>query len=126
MVGTYNADDGFTGSVSQSGDTFLVEGTFTKQDDANDQLEIDPGEAKGYYLPIQLNGTKGTAIKLMSNNKVNVFGETNDTDTTMVLVLAVDPASPTLKFAEYVNESAADSDIDPKYFIVDCSGCSFN
>lgn len=125
MVGTYNADDGFEGSVSQSGDAFIVKGTFTKQEEANDQLKLDPSEAKGYYLPIQFNGEKDVAIKLLSNGKVSIFGQTNDTDTTMVLVLAIDPESPTLNFAEYEDESAAIANTDPKYFTIDCSGCSF-
>lgn len=128
IVGNYSLDTGFTGTVSQSGDSFVVSGVFTKQDNANEDLKFDPKDAKGYYFAIELLGTKGTAVKLLSNGKINIFGETNDNPdgTNMILVLTVDPANPVLTFKEYANRTNAESDIDGKEFTIDCSNCSFN
>lgn len=84
------------------------------------------GRGTGYYLPIEFeNGEKGMAIKRLDTNDIQVFGETDDTDTTMILVLWVDSESPVIQFEVYASKSDAESDIDGTTFTVDCSGCSF-
>lgn len=126
MLGSYDADNGFDGSVTQSGDTFVVTGTFTKQDSANTDLQFPLGEDTGYYLPIQFTGQTGYAIKRTSNGKINVFGETGDTDTTMNVIVSVDPSSPVINYVEYTNRTDAVIGSNGTPFTVDCSACSFN
>ena len=124
MVNDYDADEGFSGSVSQSGDTFIVDGIFTNMSGQDDDVKGTTGT--GYYLPIEFeNGVKGMVIKRQDTGQEHIFGETGDTDTTMILVLHVDQNNPTIQLTEYADKSAADSDLDGKPFTIDCSSCSF-
>ena len=120
----YNADDGFTGSVQESYNSYLVSGTFTKQESANKLFPQN--EQTGFYLPITLRGQTGQAIKRTSNNKILVFGETDDTPTTMKLVLYVDQSAPKIEMKLYENKENATTDTGGKVFYIDCSRCSFD
>lgn len=82
----------------------------------------------GYYLPIEFtNGQKGMVLKRQDTGDANVFGSTDDTDTTMILLIHINPLeSKIIKFIQYADESAANSNTDGIEITVDCSGCSFN
>lgn len=124
-LGSYDADDGFEGAVTQEGDNFIVTGTFTKQDSANEDLKFPLNEATGYYLPIKFTGTDDTAIKRLSNNKITEIGKTGDGSGVAVIILYVDPSNKVINFKEYADRSAALADSNGKAFTVDCSGCTF-
>ena len=125
-MGSYNGDTGFTGSAVTEGDTITVSGTFTKQEDANEQLKFPQAEATGYYLPLTLKGTQGQAVKRLSNNKILVFGETGDTNTEMNLILSVKQDSPTIELMVYENRQKALANEGGVKITINCSGCSFN
>ena len=81
----------------------------------------------GYYLPIEFtNGQKGMVLKRQDTGEANIFGNTNDTDTTMILLIHLNPSqSKVIKFTQYADQSAADSNTDGIEITVDCSGCNF-
>lgn len=126
MVEDYDADDGFNGSVSKDGNVFTVTGEFTDMSGMDDDVKGTTGV--GYYLPIEFtNGQKDMILKRQDTGLEHVFGQTGDTDTTMILLLHINPSeSKIIKFTQYADKSAADSDTDGIEITVDCSGCSFN
>lgn len=92
----------------------------------DDDIKGDTGV--GYYLPIEFkNGQAGMVLKRQDTGLEHVFGQTGDTDTTMILILHINPSvTKTIKFTQYADKSAADSDTDGIEITVDCSACSFN
>ena len=124
--GTYNTSDGFSGSVTLLDNEATVTGTFTEQPEANAILQFPKDEAKGYYLPIRLQGIKGQVVKRKDKDRQAIFGQTGDTNTTMVLILAVDPASPTTTLTVYSTEDDATQDSNGLDVTINCEGCEFN
>lgn len=89
------------------------------------------GKTKGYYLPIEFkNGEKGWTIRRLDTDdpEGKTFGNTDDTDTTMILIYSVDPAiSPReIRCGLYENAEDAQSDSNGKYFTIDYSQCQFD
>lgn len=124
-LGSYNADEGFTGEVFQDGDDFIVTGAFTNMSGKDDDLQFPVNEQTGYYLPIQFDGVDGHAIKRDDNGKITVFGGTGDGEGKIVLILFVEEEEPYINFQEFASKSDAESDIDGKPFVIDVSQCSF-
>lgn len=84
-----------------------------------------------YYVPVSLTGTKGQAIKmttLAGPDKINVFGETGDTDTTMGLILAFSNEVKTREMRVYESKVAAKGDVENakgKVYTVNCEEATF-
>lgn len=85
-------------------------------------LDFPVNEQTGYYLPIQFTGEKYQIIERQSNGKRHTFGDTKDTDTTMILILYVNKEDAKIEFKLYENEFDATGSI----FYVDCTECDFS
>lgn len=112
-------------ALDESSKTFNVTGTINKVADWN---ALPVAERTNYYVPIILNGRKGEAIKmktLSGGSKTNIFGQTQDTDTTMNLVLAFKRNEPVRQFTVYKNQKNAEADKDGTVYKIDCSGATF-
>lgn len=57
---------------------------------------------------------------LSGEEKEHIFGQTGDTDTTMILVLAIDSSDPTRTFTAYNADKSVSTD-----YTIDCSDCTF-
>ena len=118
------------GNVTLEGDTIKVTGTINKVPDWNEAFV--GADQTGYYVPVALTGTKGQAIKmttLAGPAKINVFGETGDTDTTMNLILAFSEAVKTREMRVYESKVAAEGDAENtkgKVYTVNCEECTFS
>lgn len=109
------------GNASAEGDTITVTGEFNKVDNWTDAFEGD--DLTGYYLPLILTGEKGDIIELTplsGGTKSLTFGQTDDTDTTMVLILAIDKDNPYCDFKAYDADKTNSTE-----YTVDCSTCTF-
>lgn len=109
------------------GTKLSVTGTLNKTDDWID-FSSNEADRTGYYLPIKLTGKKGEAIKMVAPSgevKVHVFGETGDTDTEMILVIAIKQDAPVKDFTAYSSRLDAVADKNGVAYTLDCSGCTF-
>ena len=95
-----------------------------------DYQDMFPGESKltSYYLPVKLLGEDGTTVTsttLLGNEKTLTFGQTDDPEGTMNLVMAIDPASPTrtLKITPAAVGYAVES--TETVYTVNAAGCEF-
>ena len=113
--------------------TIVVTGTINNVPDWEAAFSEAAGDQTDYYVPITFTGTKGQAIKMKTlttagTDKVNVFGETGDTDTTMTLILAFSEDVKTRKFRVYESKETAEADTENakgKEYIIDCESCTF-
>ena len=113
--------------------TIVVTGTINNVPDWEAAFSEAAGDQTDYYVPITFTGTRGQAIKMKTlttagTDKVNVFGETGDTDTTMTLILAFSEDVKTRKFRVYESKEAAEADTENakgKEYIIDCESCTF-
>ena len=129
-LGSYNADEGFSGSIEQQGDSFKVTGDFTSMKGKDSDLAFPSGEDTGYYLPIEFTGTQGTALKRTSNGKITVVGsDPEDGDDKAIVIFYVDDSlekeKRIINMVEYTNLVNANSNIDGIPFTIDYSDCKF-
>lgn len=121
------------GNATLEGDTIKVTGTINNVPDWDEAFSAESGDQTGYYVPVMLTGTKGQAVKMKtlateSTDKINVFGETGDTDTTMGLILAFSEEVKTREMRVYESKEAAEGDTENtkgKVYTVNCGGCTF-
>ena len=117
------------GNVTLQGDTIKVTGTIKNVPDWNEAFV--GADQTDYYVPVSLTGTKGQAIKLKTlagPDKINVFGETGDTDTTMNLILAFSESVKTRQMRVYESKQAAEGDTantKGKVYTVNCEAATF-
>ena len=121
------------GNAVLEGETIKVTGTINYVPGWDEGFNPAEGDQTDYYVPVMLTGTKGQAVKMATlatgnPEKVHVFGETGDTDTTMGLILAFDEGHKTRTFRVYESRIAAVEDTaneKGKVYTVDCSGATF-
>lgn len=117
------------GNATLEGDTIKVTGTINHVPDWDQAFT--GADQTDYYVPVSLTGTKGQAIKmttLAGPAKINVFGETGDTDTTMNLILAFSEAVKTREMRVYESKQAAEGDAENtkgKVYTVNCEEATF-
>ena len=117
------------GNVTLEGDTIKVTGTINNVPDWDQAFT--GADQTDYYVPVLLTGTKGQAIKLKTlagPDKINVFGETGDTDTTMGLILAFSNEVKTRQMRVYESKVAAEGDVENakgKVYTVNCEEATF-
>lgn len=117
------------GNVTLEGDTIKVTGTINHVPDWNEAFV--GADQTDYYVPVSLTGTKGQAIKmktLAGPDKINVFGETGDTDTTMGLILAFSNEVKIRQMRVYESKTAAEGDVENakgKVYTVNCEEATF-
>ena len=117
------------GNVVLEGDTIKVTGTIKNVPDWDQAFT--GADQTDYYVPVSLTGTKGQAIKmttLAGPDKINVFGETGDTDTTMNLILAFSNEVKTREMRVYESKQAAEGDTGNtkgKVYTVNCEEATF-
>lgn len=117
------------GEVVLEGNTIKVTGTINNVPDWNEAFV--GADQTDYYVPLALTGTKGQAIKMKTFagvDKVNVFGETGDTDTTMNLILAFSEDVKTREMRVYdsrVNAVDDTENANGRVYKVDCTGATF-
>ena len=125
-LGTYNTSDGFSGTATLLENEITVTGTLYKQPDTVNEVLGFPSEmATGYYLPIQLTGIRGQAVKRMPDGKANVFGKTGDRNTVMNIIFAVDPENPNINLKIYSTLEDAETDTDGLEVTINCEECVF-
>lgn len=84
----------------------------------------DPADVPHHYIALQYTGTKGQALVRRyeyGTGKVHVFGETNDTDTTMILVSFLPDSDDALVYDSYASREDAESNTNPVRYVIDCS-----
>ena len=117
------------GNATLEGDTIKVTGTINHVPDWDQAFT--GADQTDYYVPVSLTGTKGQAIKmttLAGPAKINVFGETGDTDTTMNLILAFSNEVKTREMRVYESKTAAEGDAENtkgKVYTVNCEEATF-
>ncbi len=113
-------------SIDEAAHTITATGELKKIDDYEDMF---PGESKltSYYLPVKLLGENGTTVKsttLLGTEKTLTFGQTGDEEGTMVLIMAIDPASPTRELT--ITPAAVGYSLDAEtVYTVDAAACDF-
>ena len=113
-------------TIDEAAHTITATGELKKVDDYEDMF---PGESKltSYYLPVKLLGENGTTVKsttLLGTEKTLTFGQTGDEEGTMVLIMAIDPASPTRELTITPATVGYSLNAETNY-TVDASACDF-
>ena len=113
-------------TIDEAAHTITATGELKKVDDYEDMF---PGESKltSYYLPVKLLGENGTTVKsttLLGTEKTLTFGQTGDEEGTMVLIMAINPASPTRELT--ITPAAVGYSLNAETsYMVDASACDF-
>lgn len=115
------------GTVTVDGQTIKVTGEIAHVPDW-EAFSSKEADRTGYYAPLILTGEKGNVIKMQTKggeNKALIFGQTDDTDTTMIVVWAVDAVTKKIQFTAYKNIVDSSKNENGTEYTVDFSGCNF-
>lgn len=115
------------GAVTVDGQTIKVTGEIANIPNW-EAFSDKVADRTGYYAPLILTGEKGNVIKMKTKggeNKALIFGQTNDTDTTMIVVWAVDAVSKKIQFTAYKNIVNSSKNENGTEYTIDFSGCNF-
>lgn len=117
--------DGVAIAYDEGSKTFNVTGTLKHTPDWDAYVGADQTD---YYLPIKLMGKKDEVVvmqTLAGPQKRHIFGQTDDGDDFMVLILAFSEEHNTRTFTVYPTTGDADAQTNGVTYTINCASATF-